>query len=32
MYLEVKRKINLKYSKLFGWIECIKLLFYIKKW
>ena len=32
MYLEVKRKINLKYSKLFRLVACIKLWFYIKKW
>ena len=32
MYLKVKRKINLKNSKLLGEIDNTKLLFSVKKW
>ena len=32
MYLKVKRKINLKNSKLLGEIDNVKLLFSVKKW
>ena len=32
MYLKVKRKINLKNSKLLGKIDNAKLLFSVKKW